>query len=63
MDKNLSNTLFIISCSGLLLAGVIFLGISFFDHNETTTPLAAAIGCLLLSSLLTLVRQIQNKTD
>jgi hypothetical protein len=63
MDKNTRNWLFIIASGGLLLAGVIFFFVALFDCEETTTPLVGAIGCLLLSNLFALVRQIQNKAD
>ena len=37
--KKILNKLFIIASLGLIAAGVIFLCVSIFDRNETTTPL------------------------
>ena len=42
-DRIILNKLFIIASLGLIAAGVIFLCVSIFDGNETTTPLAIAV--------------------
>ena len=42
-DRIILNKLFIIASLGLIAAGVIFLCVSIFDRNETTTPLAIAV--------------------
>ena len=41
--KKILNKLFIIASLGLIVAGAIFLCVSIFDGNETTTPLAIAV--------------------
>ena len=46
--KKILNKLFIIASLGLIAAGAIFLCVSIFDGNETTTPLAIALACILL---------------
>ena len=61
MDKKVLNKLFIIASLGLIIAGGIFLCISIFDGNETTTPLAIALACILLSNLFNTLRQMNNK--
>lgn len=61
MDKKLLNTLLIILSLGLLIAGAIFLYISVFGENKTTTPLAIALGCILISNLFNIIRQLNNK--
>lgn len=61
MDKKLLNSLFIIASLGLIIAGGIFLCISIFDENETTTPLTIALACILLSNLFNILRQMNNK--
>lgn len=55
MEKIL-NRLFVIASFGLTAAGAIFLCVSIFDGNETTTPLAAALACILLSNLFHVIR-------
>ena len=54
--KKILNKLFIIASLGLIAAGVIFLCVSIFDKQETTTPLAAALACILLSNLFHVIR-------
>ena len=54
--KKILNKLFIIASLGLIAAGAIFLCVSIFDGNETTTPLAAALACILLSNLFHVIR-------
>lgn len=61
MDKKVLNTLFIIASLGLIIAGVIFLCISIFDGNESSTPLGIALACTLLSNLFNVLRQMNNK--
>lgn len=61
MDKNMLNRLFIISSLGLLIAGAVFLCISILRGNNTTTPLAIALGCVLSSNVFNIVRQMNNK--
>ena len=57
--KKILNKLFIIASLGLIAAGAIFLCVSIFDGNETTTPLAAALACILLSNLFRAYPQIK----
>ena len=59
--KKILNKLFIIASLGLILAGAIFLCVSFFDGNETTTPLAIAVVCTLLSNLFNVIRMNMDK--
>ena len=54
--KKILNRLFDIASLGLIVAGAIFLCVSIFDRNETTTPLAAALACILLSNLFHVIR-------
>ena len=59
--KKILNKLFIIASLGLIAAGAIFLCVSIFDGNETTTPLAAALACILLSNLFNVIRMNMDK--
>lgn len=59
--KKILNKLFIIASLGLIVAGAIFLCVSFFDGNETTTPLAIAVVCILLSNLFNVIRINMDK--
>ena len=59
--KKILNKLFIIASLGLIAAGVIFLCVSIFDKQETTTPLAAALACILLSTLFNVIRMNMDK--
>ena len=54
--KKILNRLFVIASFGLIAAGAIFLCVSIFDGNESTTPLAAALACILLSNLFHVIR-------
>ena len=60
-DRIILNKLFIIASLGLIAAGVIFLCVNIFDGNETTTPLAAALACILLSNLFNVIRMNMDK--
>ena len=60
-DRIILNKLFIIASLGLIVAGVIFLCVSIFDGNETTTPLAIAVVCILLSNLFHVIRMNMDK--
>ena len=60
-DRIILNKLFIIASLGLIVAGAIFLCVSFFDGNETTTPLAIAVVCILLSNLFNVIRMNMDK--
>ena len=59
--KKILNKLFIIASLGLIVAGAIFLCVSIFDGNETTTPLAIAVVCILLSNLFNVIRMNMDK--
>ena len=59
--KKILNKLFIIASLGLIVAGAIFLCVSFFDGNETTTSLAIAVVCILLSNLFNVIRMNMDK--
>ena len=59
--KKILNRLFVIASLGLIVAGAIFLCVSIFDRNETTTPLAAALACILLSNLFHVIRMNLDK--
>ena len=60
MKKTL-NKLFIIASLGLIAAGAIFLRVGTFDGQETSTPLAAALACILLSNLFNVIRNMEQK--
>lgn len=60
-DRIILNKLFIIASLGLIAAGVIFLCVSIFDRNETTTQLAIAVVCILLSNLFNVIRMNMDK--
>ena len=59
--KKILNRLFDIASLGLIVAGAIFLCVSIFERNETTTPLAAALACILLSNLFHVIRMNLDK--
>ena len=59
--KKERNILLIIASLGLIAAGAIFLCVSIFDGQETTTPLAAALACMLLSNLFNVIRNMEQK--
>ena len=59
--KKILNRLFIIASLGLIVAGAIFLCVSIFDGQETSTPLAAALACILLSNLFNIIRNMEQK--
>ena len=59
--KKILNRLFVIASLGLIVAGAIFLCVSIFDGNETTTPLAIAVVCILLSNLFNVIRMNMDK--
>ena len=59
--KIILNKLLIIASLGLIAAGVIFLCVNIFDRNETTTPLAIAVVCILLSNLFNVIRMNMDK--
>lgn len=61
MDKKLINRLFFIVSICLLIAGVVFLCVSIFGNHKTIMPLEYALGCILLSNLFNIIRQIKNK--
>lgn len=56
MSKQMINRLLLIASAGLLIATVIFLGISIFDGSKDTGMLSWALFCLLLSNLFNLIR-------
>ena len=60
-DRIILNKLFIIASLGLIAAGAIFLCVRIFDRNETTTPLAIAVVCILLSNLFNVIRMNMDK--
>ena len=59
--KKERNILLIIASLGLIAAGAIFLCVSIFDGQETSTPLAAALACILLSNLFNVIRNMEQK--
>ena len=59
--KKERNILLIIASLGLIAAGAIFLCVSIFDGQETTTPWAAALACILLSNLFNVIRNMEQK--
>ena len=59
--KKERNILLIIASLGLIAAGAIFLCVSICDGQETTTPLAAALACILLSNLFNVIRNMEQK--
>ena len=59
--KKILNRLFVIASLGLIVAGAIFLCVGIFDGQETSTPLAAALACILLSNLFNVIRNMEQK--
>ena len=59
--KKILNRLFDIASLCLIVSAAIILCVSIFDGNETTTPLAAALACILLSNLFHVIRMNLDK--
>ena len=61
MDKMQLDKIMLVLSLILIIAGIIFLCISIFGVSESTTPLACALGCILLANLITIIRSLRNK--
>ncbi len=61
MSKELLNRILITVSLLLVLAAIVFLCFSIFGSSDTTTDLACALACILLSNLFNLVRCYNNK--
>ena len=59
--NNIINTLLIIASVGLAIAGIIFLVIEFIGSFDGTWPLAASLGCIILSNIFNIIRLRQGK--
>lgn len=60
MDMKTHNTLLFICAIGLVVAGIIFLALCFFDDGSAYLP--AGLGCISLANLFNVIR-CQNKKD
>ncbi|MEE1036434.1 MAG: hypothetical protein U0L15_04910 [Oscillospiraceae bacterium] len=60
MDMKTHNTLLFICAAGLVVAGIIFLALCFFDDGSAYLP--AGLGCISLANLFNVIR-CQNKKD
>ena len=66
MEKKQIEKLLLIASLLLLIAGIVFLCISIFGESENTTPLACALGCILLANLFNVIRSfstLKNKDE
>lgn len=45
----------------LLIVGAVMLGICIFGNTNTTTPLAIALGCIIVANVLNLIRHQTEK--
>ena len=61
MDNELLDRLMWISITGLLLAGVIFIGIYFFQGSKENALLFAALFCNVLAGLFNIIRGFHKK--
>ena len=61
MDNELLDRLMWISITGLLLAGVIFIGIYFFQGRKENALLFAALFCNVLAGLFNTIRGFHKK--
>lgn len=60
-NKNVINTLLVISSIGLAISGIIFLCISIFGEEKSNIILCLALGCTTLSNLFSIIRLQFNK--
>ena len=63
MNKETVNKLILIASIMLVIAGACFLSASLWGNHENNAPLACALGCIILSSLFNIIRQIRNKEN
>ena len=54
MDMKTHNTLLFICAIGLVVAGIIFLALCFFDDGSAYLP--AGLGCISLANLFNVIR-------
>ena len=60
-NKNVINTLLVISSIGLTISGIIFLCISIFSEEKSNIILCLALACTTLSNLFGIIRLQLNK--
>ena len=56
MEKKTVKTLLLIASAALLVAGLIFLGLSMYAKPKNTAYTAAALGAILLANLFNIIR-------
>lgn len=61
MDRNMTKRLLLISSIGLCVAGIIFLCLSIFTEPKNNTYLCIALGSIVLSNLLNVIRSRVDK--
>ena len=61
MDNELLNRLMWISITGLLLAGVMFIGVYFFQGRKDDALLFATLFCNVLAGLFNIIRGLHKK--
>lgn len=60
-NKNVINTLLVISSIGLTISGIIFLCVSIFSEEKSNIILCLALACTTLSNLFSIIRLQFNK--
>lgn len=60
-NKNVINTLLVISSIGLAISGIIFLCVSIFGEEKSNIILCLALACTTLSNLFGIIRLQLNK--
>ncbi|MCI6188699.1 MAG: hypothetical protein MSA89_06720 [Clostridium sp.] len=60
-NKNVINTLLVISSIGLTISGIIFLCVSIFSEEKSNIILCLALACTTLSNLFGIIRLQLNK--
>ena len=61
MDHELLDRLMWISITGLFLAGVMFIGVYFFQGKQDNALLFAALFCNVLAGLFNIIRGLHKK--
>ena len=60
-NKNVINTLLVISSIGLTISGIIFICVSIFSEEKSNIILCLALACTTLSNLFGIIRLQLNK--
>lgn len=61
MKKDKLNVILTIVCVLIIVVGIVFLAISIFSANERNWVLGLALGCIIVSNILNLIRIRINK--